>query len=594
MNISELEKEKDLYAEILKDPRTWKFASFNDASVRRAIYRLLNSALTKRQEIDPTMISTHVLVEALHIDQAGSSYEYSKLLSRLSIDLPEVWTKNYTGSTKKSATKRLCQLLRKGSQGGPPEFWKEISTLLQNLPLHIVAPESDVSGNELSSNVEGNNLAILEALHDGIARKDEHRGGQSKAWEAYLCVVNLVFPKNTLSDRQRKFLEDFVIPIIDQYLKPNFERTIWTVAGPDQQKICVDAICFTLKSSPVVIDSTWHRLSKDVIEDFQTSLPEQSKDYSTSQDGIILRAKRWYSLQAAVIGREGTDSLRTLSVSTCLNELNSAIRVVTARNGKPYSALAALSMAISILPSNTIHHDETRQMLVDFARKDTPSLLVSPSSSYLVTFLDQLSAVADLRDICNKATKNLIDAPESVAKSKALVNLVASSWLQQESTSSLLTTAVMNSLRDALQGKGESWKLVNTSMENPFAPPELIDQLLAKETESLSVDNETAAGLYGISQAVKYKEQALKDFCTSSYGSNMLSKLLFLMESPHEDIAKNAQQLNNAIQNIISSGEEFSIAYTSMVEIIKKGLGTADHTSISYVSLPSLIIMHGK
>ena len=581
----ELDKHKDLYEQILKEPRVWKFASYHDAFVRRAVFRLLGSALKKHREITPTMISTHILVEALHIDQTGSAYEYSKLLSRLSVSDLEVWTVNYTGSSKKSASKRLCQFLTKGSQGSPPEFWVEITTLLQNLPLPIFVPVHDMSKDNSSSRAAADRLTVLEALHRGITHKDEPRASQSKAWAAYLFLAGRIFPQVSTLEVQRNYLEETIIPIIDQYLKPSLQGTFWTVRGPEQQNICVDFIYFVFQRSSEVLESTWHRLSTDIIEEFQTSLPEQSKDYIASQDRVISHAKKWYSLQAAVLSKEGTDCIRALTISTSLNELECAVRVLTARNGKPYGASAVLSLAASILPSDIICYDEVQRVLVDFAQKKLSDLLLSPSSPYLITFLGHMNATTDVRDTCRKAIENLVDAPDSAAKFKALLNLIASPWLQQEQTSSLLAVVVVNSLQDALKGREESWKLVITSLENRSAPLELISQLLAVATEGLSIENEISAALHSISLAVKYKEEVLKDFCTSPHGPTMLSKLLFLTESPLDSVAKTAQQLTVAIESINSSGKDSSIVYSSMIEIINRGLDMADRTSISYVPI---------
>ena len=544
---------------------------------------LLFTVLGKTQQnfIDLGTISTHILVEALHIDQTGSSYQYVKTLARLSSTFPEVWTSYYTGPAKKSAIKRLCQYLRKGSQGGPPDFWVQLTALLQHIPFTVLAQEHEAPDSKPAPASTAFISQVLEALHDGISRRDEHRAGQSEAWRAYLQIAELLQPSKSSPESLQMFFETSVVPIIDQHIKPISEKAGWTVVGPNQQSICVNAACLIHRASPEIFEATWKRISAAIIQDFQTSLPEQSKDYAKSQDSIALEAKRWYSFQGVFLTKEDIVSVHPLFVSTCFNELRSAIETITSRNGKPYSAAAALADAVLLLPDLTLRQSDTKKLLVDFAQQDVPSLLLSPSSPHLISFLDCMGTSQDIQDVYERAAESLVAAPDSKIKLKALEKLIASPWLDRGKTSDVLATAVINSLRQSLEGRSESWTLISESMGNPSAPSDLTDQMLARMTESLSIDHQAAAGLHSIGLAVKHNERAVKDFSTSSNGSKLLSRLLFLAESPNDAVAHKAQQLQVAIQGIVSGNLDPKTAHRAIVEIINDGFSTADTTSLS-------------
>ena len=544
---------------------------------------MLVATLGKKEQIsiDLAMTSTHLLVEALHIDQTGSSYEYVKTLAQLSSTFPEVWTNYYSGSAKKSVIKRLCQFLRKGSQGGPPDFWVQLSTLLQRIPFSVLAQGNEVSDSKPTPAGTHPISPVLEALHDGITLKDEHRAGQSEAWRAYLQVVECLQPSKSSPESLQMFLETLVVPIIDQHIRPNSENVGWTITGPNQQSICVTSACLLFRASSELFEATWKRISAAIIQDFQISLPEQSKDYAKSQDSIASEAKRWYSFQATFFTKEDTVSIHTLLVSICLHELRSAIETLTSRNGKPYSAAAALADAIRLLPDLTLRQNDTQKLLVEFAQQTVPTLLLSPSSPYLISFLDYMGTSQDIQDVYERAAESLVAAPDSNIKSKALEKLVASPWLDRGKTSDVLATAVVGSLRQSLEGGSRSWTLVSESMGNPSAPSNLTDQMLARMTESLSIDHQAAAGLHGIGLAVKHNERAVKDFSTSSDGSKLLSRLLFLAESPNDAIAHKALQLQVAIQDIVSGNLDSKTAYRTIIDIINDGFSTTDTTSLS-------------
>ena len=518
---------------------------------------------------------------SLNIDQTGSSYEYVKALAELSSKYPQVWTTYYTGSGKKSASKRLAQFLSRGSQGGPPNIWVQISRLLWNvLPLNLISEQNHTRGKPVTDEVDLQ-WPILEALHDGISHKGEYRSGQNEAWQAYLLAAELVQRSNSTLDQHRRFIERSLFPIIEQYINPIPERSDWTLEGSDQLIVCLKSIQLILHGSTKVLNEVWQLLSRTIVEHLKTSSPEQSKDYAKSQDTIASEVRRWYSFQNAILRSDDAGIMRPILNLTCLEELRSAIDVITARNGKPYSTAVALLSMVQLIPEITLHQNETREALIEFAQDKVPDLLLSPSSKYLIDFLCRLNDDQELKKVSQKAMESLLSERESDAKCIAIQSLVNSPWIEQDTISDAIGRVVKDNLHQALRGKDECWNLVSRAMENPSLPSILADDLLSTITNSLSVDDSVEAAICGLNLVLKHNRQGLKRISISKQGPILLSRLLFLAESSKHDIAQNARNLNTSIQAIVASDESHDIAHQSMIEIINEGLNTTEADSLS-------------
>lgn len=575
-------KNASIYIELLGEARLWSFASHPDAFVRRATYKLLIAALAKQREaLDLAVLSAGVVSASLHIDQTGSAFDYVQALTLLSETSPTVWTEYYTGSGKKSATRRLCQFLRKGSQGGPPDYWKYVTKLLANVPSNVLVPsiESDQSqGSEGQSDILP---AVLDALHDGLSSKHESRTNQTVAWNAYLDVATRL--RSLLSSQKecQQFVREAFIPLLDQHIRPSQDQPRWTMTGAKQTQTCVRAFQEARKGAQDEVLVEWHRISNLIVQDIQTSLPEQSKDYAKSQNSIAAGTDKWYSLQAMILKDGVPASVVNTFKETSLSLVSSAISALKSRNGKPYGAALTLEAAVRLAPELTLNDEETNKIISQFALEDLPALLISPSTSSLVAFLALLKGTRDFQRAYLSALRTLHDATDSPAKYQALESLVASPLLSELASDEGLRTSITDSLQQALNGVSERWDLVNAALSNPSAPADLTNLILANMTESLSVHNEAAAGLRGLELAIKHSGQAVMNFSVSTEGSNLLSKLLFLTQSSDPELAVQARTLTSAIKEILASEKGSHQSMRSIIEIINKGLDTADTNSLT-------------
>lgn len=585
LHVTDPKNQETLFHGFLNEPQVWNFASNSDPFVRRAVYKLASTAtLKQRDQLDMELMSTSMLVSALSINQTGSALEYVKALALLTAELPTIWTKFYTGSGKKSATKRICHFLRKGSQGGPSDFWVQMSTLIRHLPPNILIPNPDIEPDITLESTTKPSFPVLESLHEGISKRDELRGSQNDAWNTYLIAsdrINSLLPSQVTRDY---LALHSILPIINQYVKPSPDTAKWTITCSEKEEICVKAFSQVQSISQETFKEAWHHISISIIDDVRSSPPEQSKNYVKSHDLISISIGRWYGIQSAVFELEKSDALENLFAETVESEIETAVFVLRERGGKPYSAAAILLNAVKFMFKVVRMHNGISGMLAEFAQNDIPKLLLSPSAPQLIATLTFLKDLVDVRFICESGVQILRDAPDSIAKSSALKSLVSSDFLAQSAKNEALGNLVQENLNLALLGDDRRWDLVLAAVGNPNAPNSFTDDLLAIIVNGLSIEEKNGASLLGLDLVVKRHGRTIRNFAKSSQGSNLLSKLLFLTESSDPEVSQIANSLSASIEVIVADDKYSNHATRSMIEIINQGIDTARPDSLSYVT----------
>ncbi|KAL2042416.1 hypothetical protein N7G274_004908 [Stereocaulon virgatum] len=580
---SDLEKSQSLIAEFLNEEKVWKLACHDDSFVRRALYRLLIVALAREKDaLNPKLVSANILTSGLHTNQVSSAFDFAKALSVLTVELPNVWTVHYNGRGKKSAQNRLCHFLKKGSQGGPVEFWNHISTTLSNLPPSILL-SADAEADKVDADEHRTYSPVLSAIREGLNNKNEPRVNQGAAWHLYLSVAELIQSSLENADDHHQFCRASILPILTQFISPFPGQSQWVISGPQQGSIFIRACSIALLGDPEAFKKTWQSLSVKLIEDIKTSLPEQSKDFARSQDTISTRANQWYQLQASLLRSNVAGSVHPIFEKTVSLEVPSIVSVLRDQNGKPYAAAAALVALIQSAPELVLSQDVIRVTMTAFVNDVLPNILLSPSASHLVRLLQILEDKFDVRQCYEKCKQILANAPESAAKSIALQSFVSSPRL---SDTDFLNQVVMNSLRHAKKDDdGASWDLVMAAVSNPMAPQNLTDEVLAGMTEDLTINARSLAGLNGLEKTLKQNEAVVRKFALSTRGSNLVSKLLLLADSPDDTVSQRARSLNSVLERALAANGGSRQAAKSMIDIVNEGLDRAGPESLSVDAL---------
>ncbi|KAL9101675.1 MAG: hypothetical protein Q9163_003096 [Psora crenata] len=565
--------------DMLEDAQLWKLASYSDAFVRRAIYRLLVVALAKsKNDLDPSTISATVLTSTLHCPQTGSAYDYARALALLTAEIPSVWTIYYHGTGKKSAINRLCHFLRKGSQGGPPEFWCYIEGLIRDLPAEVLGHGS-YEANRHPSDELPPIMEVLEALHDGIASKDEPRTNSGPAWEAYLSTAQTIWTSLESSGHRSQLLLSSVLPILPQQIRPLLENSRWTVLGPQQQTICIKACIQVLRQDGPLFADQWRTLSGHIIKDITISLPERSEDCGGSQDSLGAEAKSWYGLQAALLTETGSSFVNDLLSNTLDLELEATISTLKAGNGKPYGAAAFLATAIELLPESILTVERIKTRLCTFANHDIPDLLLSPSANNLIHAMELLQYVCDVRQGFTRCTIALAEAPESALKRDALQALLSSPSIASNSSLPLMAK---ESLQAALRTDNTNdWDIVVAAANNAKAPKDLTDDILLLMTESLSMDAQRLPSLHGFELLRKHNMSLLVDYTATPKGSALLARLLYLADDRDDVVAQRANGLARGLQDAMLAGSDGSQASGVFLNLLKRNFDDISTESLS-------------
>lgn len=579
---SDLDKSQSLIKEFLNEEKVWKLACHDDSFVRRALYRLLSLALAKEKDaLNPKLVSANILTSGLHTNQVGSAFDFAKALSVTTVELPGVWTVHYNGLGKKSAQNRLCHFLKRGSQGGPVEFWNHISTTLSKLPPSILM-SADAEADKVDNAEHRTYSPVLSAIREGLNNKNEPRVNQGAAWHLYLDVSELVQSSLENADDHHQFCRASVLPILTQFISPSPGQSQWVISGTQQGSIFIRACSIALLGDPEDFNKEWQSLSVKFIEDIKTSLPEQSKDFAKSQDTVSTEANRWYQLQASLLRSNVAGSVRPIFEKTVSSEVPSIVSVLRDRNGKPYAAAAALVALLQSASELVLSQDAIRVTMTAFVNDVLPNILLSPSAKHLVRLLEILEDNFDIHQCYEKCMQILANAPQSAERSMALQSFVSSSRL---SDTDFLSEVVMNSLRHAKKDDdGASWNLVMAAVSNPMAPQNLTDDVLAGMTEDLTINARSFAGLNGLEKTLNRNEAVLREFALSTRGSNLVPKLLLLADSPDDTISQRAKSLNNVLERALAANGSSSQAANSMIDIVNEGLDRAGPESLSYVT----------
>ena len=577
-----MEKIQALLDKFLNETKLWKLAAHDDPFVRRAVYKLLSVAIVKqRSSLNPSTLSANVLTSGLHVNQTSSALDFAKAIASLSSEFPDVWTIHYTGSGRKSAWNRLSHFLKKGSQGGPPEFWSHISSLLSSLPPVLLTYAEEDKGTDERDNESLSLPSLLLALRSGINSKDEARGNQLNAWNTYLDASELVLAALPESTNRQRFYPNSIFPMITQYVRPSSEQSCWTISGMRKKSILLRVCNLVSSDNPKIFEDEFQALSAQITEDLKTSLPEQSKEYTKSQDLLSAEIERWYELQCSLLGEKSSAAYRSIMRQTVPTEVSNALAMIKSRNGKPYSAAAAVEKATRWIPDIVLGDTSVKKLLVDFANTVIPDLLQSPSAKHLIQLLGILAEKEDVSQGYERCMRTLLEMPESEARSNALQSFVSS---QQLGRNESLLKMVMTNLDSALlNDSNESWKPVMAAFNNPAASNSLTDDMLVHMINNLSIDAANPAGLHGLEMAAKQREGIVKDFALSTKGSSLFQVLLSLSQSGDETISERARGLSNLVERaMLADGDSGQIS-GSMLEMINGNIVSIGEDSLGCV-----------
>ncbi|KAI9756433.1 MAG: hypothetical protein M4579_003855 [Chaenotheca gracillima] len=593
LSAQEHDKVSELYDEILESEKLWAFSLHRDAFLRRNVFKLLGICLTKRKSVVSSnlrIFSTIFVSKGLHEDQVGSARDYSDTLALLTIEHPTVWTDEYTA--KRSAAARLRQFVKKGSQSGPPDFWNNLSRIFANVP-EAVLPQSAAEV-----------LDFLDSLREGINSKHEIRTNLKSAWLCYIDTTIrtcLPLPEGDKSG----VLGNAVMPLFQQYVKANKDTAQFN-AGPDAVSICSIAFTRVLKhldGSREILEEEWAEIAGFLVREIHTSLPEQSKDFERSQNNVGMLGRRWTSLNAKIY-QEADKSLRVGDMFAAAFKaiISASLELLISRNGKPYGAANILASTLELAPDVTLSNQYILDSISNFLIDQLPILVTSPSAAILFSCNKTIGRLPGQQSFFTKSFNATVQATLAIAdvqlRDETLVKLISS--LDVDSSAMLspipeLETYLQQTLDRSLQGQKDSWDLISSALskQGHILSHSTTDKLLSDLTGSLALDDKATFALDGAKALARQDSSILKSFVHSR--PELLSNLLFLAESPDDNVGSRAESVAKAIQSSLPKEKE-GVMSQPVLEIIGQGLVHAGPSSLSVEALLELahILLEGS
>ncbi|KAJ5131164.1 Zinc finger RING-CH-type [Penicillium bovifimosum] len=574
----ELEKNLPEIENLLGSKELWALCYHDDPYVRRSMYILLRSAISREPGwVDWKTVSSAVIGKSLSLQQIGSASELSESLLLMTSLRPQVWTDDYTGKT--SASRRLRQYMQKGSQGGSGSYWSNLDQLLRNIPHEVLAgADKDTADQGITLTSA---IALTDSLREGLNSREEPRQNLTAGWNSYIQIGRWLA---TLVPQEQKseFIDKCLSPLVVHYVRIDPESTQWSLPFQSAEGTCANYLS-TLASTGQVqeVQSLCTSLSNGLLEAVKLSSPEQSKDFRESQDSICAQSKRFLNLKSAILKRVADTDVepplsRTFEITTTLL-LEGCIEVLRNRNGKPYGAAAAVEECVRSMPSVA----KNSESLQRFVQDDIPELLLSPSAGQLISTMLECRKWDEFASSFENVVERALALEPEQSNVHVLQSLLSSLNFDDAKHKDKLNYLVVQALTKACNGSHAHWPIITTVLLNKTSRGELSERIFLSLIDALSVDDKVMDTLHGISHIGRSAPSSVREFQGGAHGSKLAGKLLFLTESPSEEVASSAEALLKSLKES-GLGE---VGGRSGIEILQHAFNHVDAESLSIESL---------
>lgn len=526
--------------------------------------------------MDWKVVSSAILGKSLSIPQFGSASELSESLLLLTSTRPHVWTEDYTSKT--SASKRLRQYIQKGSQGGHGNFWSNLNQLLRVIPRELLAGADKTSTDET---VTASSATVLtEAFQEGLKSREEPRQNLTVGWKSYIELgawLATLVPQ----EQRAEFVQKRLSPLVVDYVRPDPEMAQWSLPVQSGEGICADyLVILSSHEQGEELQSLWTNLSNVLLEAVKLSSPEQSKDFHSSQDSICTESKRLFALEAAVLSRvadtKSESQVLKIFEKSNLLLLENCLQVLRSRNGKPYGAAGVVEECVRSMPSIAKSSTE----LLNFVRTDAPELLFSPSAARLIAIILACREWDGFASSFENVVERAMELEPEQSNTQVLQSLLSALNFNEVGDKTKLMSVAMRALDDACRGSHSQWPIITAVLQNQTSRGEMMDNLFLSIIDSLSQDEKVIEALQGLSHLGKTVPSAVREFQSGSHGSKLTGKLLYLTESPSEEVANLAESIMRTFKETVVGDTSNS----SKIEILRNGFSHASEESLSCVT----------
>lgn len=585
LSADEVAQQQSVYEELLEN-KIWDFVSHADTGVRRSMHRLVRSCIHNQPSLITNhlkAISTAYVYKGLPSDQTGSSLDFVQTLEHLTSIHPSIWTEAYSG--KKPAASRLRSLLKHGSQAGPAEFWPALGNLVRKIPDEILPSSYD----EIAE--------LLSNAHTGVSKREDRFNAQH-SWQTYATIAD-TFSRNLSETDQDKLTQNFVMPVIKQFVLPRPETSDWSIAGAKPAPVVAKVA--QVHRLPIVLESELSSLVDRLIEQIKLSQPEQSKDFDKSQKEVASTGERWAVLQKELTngGHDLPESLMSALVAEDKRLITECFTLLSARSGKPYGAAATVNELLRSCGDLLRSDAEIQRAVSKFAEKDLPGLLFTPSQSHLAYCLYALTSAPSFDSTFESVIDCLSEADAPFSSKEHLLKTLFTRETPERAIKLAQNSPKLQETIAALSSPNGDGKVACPRLLADLLPVHVV----ASPTVSRVLDNlngvlaheaapaDTLASLDHIASSSK---GALSALLTSSTvdTDQLLTSLLRLEKSSDDDVADLASKLSSKLSLAGNSNgpvDKFSVVRQNLEEVSDRSLPMD-----SLLELTSRLVPDGK
>jgi hypothetical protein len=488
---------------------------------------------------------------------------------------PQIWTDDYTGKT--SASKRLRQYIQKGSQGGHGNFWSNLDQVLRIIPQDVLAG-ADKTSTDGAITISSAS-ALTEAFQEGLNSREEPRQNLNVGWKTYVRIggwFSTVVPQ----EQQFDLIQTRLFPLVVNYVRPDPEQHQWILPPQLAEDVCTECIATLVSNGHHEgFQSLWMKLSNDLLEVVKLSSPEQSKYFRQSQDSICSQAKRLFALIPTVLsqvsGPENEAVVQKVIEQSALLLLEGCLQVLRSRNGKPYGAAGVVEECVRNLPSVA----NRSQDLLRFIQNDAPGLLFSPSGDRLIAIILACREWDGFSTSFERVVESAMELEPEQSNAHILQTLLSTLDFNEVGDKAKLSSLIMRALENSLRGSHAHWAIVISVLQNQTSQGQLRDGIFLSIIDALSQDDRVFNALHGLSHLGQAVPSRVREFQAGAHGSKLTAKLLYLTESPSEEVASLAESLMKTFKETVVG----DTSTKSKIEILHSGFSHANEESLSYV-----------
>jgi hypothetical protein len=559
---------------LLANKTLWAFCTHDDPFVRRSIYVILRSAISREPAwVDWKVLSSAIIGKSLSSPQLGSASELSESVLLLTSSRPQIWTDDYTG--KSSASKRLRQYIQKGSQGGHGNFWSNLDQIIRIIPQNVLAG-ADKTSTDGAITISSAS-ALTEAFQDGLTSREEPRQNLSIGWKTYVRVggwLSTVVPQ----EQQLEFIRARLFPLVVSYVRPDPEQPQWILSTQLAEEICTECIATLVSNGQYEgLQALWTQVSNDLLEAVKLSSPEQSKEYRPSQDSICSQSKRLFTLVPSTLSRasgaENEATVQKIVEQSALLLLEGCLEVLRSRNGKPYGAAGVVEECVHNMPAVANGCDD----FLKFIQNDAPGLLFSPSGDRLIAIILACRGWDGFSSSFESVVESAMELEPEQSNAHILQSLLSNLDFNEVGDKNKLSSLIMRALDKSLRGSHSHWSIIISALQNQTSQGQLRDQIFLSIIDALSQDDRVFDALHGLCHLGQAVPSIVREFQAGAHGSKLTAKLLYLTESPSEEVASLAESLMKTFKETVIG----DTSNKSKIEILHSGFSHANEESLS-------------